>query len=234
MLPVDGRNATFGEDSWRDEHYPWPHLAHGSRWVRCNMVMSLDGIVVGRDGRSGSLSTDEDRIMFNALRRDCDVVVVGAGTVRTERYQQAPWPIAIVSASVDLAPDLPLLNNGGGPIFIVTSQQGADQAPAWIRQRCSLVATGESAVDLAQALARLASLGMSRMHCEGGTQLLSALVAQGLIDEFLVTIAPQLLGGNPADHMINLPHPLNPTATGAVQFLTSRNGTTFMRVVMRT
>ncbi|MBF6435905.1 pyrimidine reductase family protein [Nocardia cyriacigeorgica] len=92
-------------------------------WVRANFVSSIDGAVTS-DGVSGGLGTDADRKVFLALRELADVVLVGAGTVRTENYGPAktdpalrrrlhelgigghpdgtPPPIAVVTASAAL------------------------------------------------------------------------------------------------------------------------------------
>ena len=52
-------------------------------WVRVNFVSSLDGSAT-RNGLSAGLSGAADHRVFDVLRRLCDVVVVGAGTVRAE------------------------------------------------------------------------------------------------------------------------------------------------------
>ncbi|MHB1235772.1 MAG: dihydrofolate reductase family protein, partial [Microbacteriaceae bacterium] len=87
-------------------------------WLRVNFVMSADGAAT-EDGLSGGLSSASDKKVFGILRRLCDVVLVGAGTVRIEGYgamtlgdASAAWraehglppqPVfAIVSGSLDL------------------------------------------------------------------------------------------------------------------------------------
>src|SRR3954454_23262388 len=50
-----------------------------------NMVSTLDGRIT-IDGRSGSIGNDADRELFFGLRTQADAVMVGAGTIRTERY----------------------------------------------------------------------------------------------------------------------------------------------------
>ena len=62
------------------------YAAPRERWVRCNMVTSLDGAATGADGRSGSINNDADHVVFEVLRALSHVVVVGAGTIRTEGY----------------------------------------------------------------------------------------------------------------------------------------------------
>lgn len=97
----------------------------GRPWVMVNMIASADGAVaVG--GASGGLGSPADRAVFAAARACADWILVGAGTVRAERYR-LPRPsaavraarraagrserpgLAVVSASLDFDPDLPML-----------------------------------------------------------------------------------------------------------------------------
>ena len=111
----------------------WERLRQVSRtgpnappWTLANMVASLDGRAA-LNGRSGKLGGPVDRIMFQAIRALADVVLVGAATVRTERYgpirlseelQAArrrvgmePTPVlAVVSRTLRLPPDTGLLD----------------------------------------------------------------------------------------------------------------------------
>lgn len=65
------------------EAYAWPE-----RCVRVNFVTTIDGQVTGPDGRSGSLSSSEDRRIFHMLRAGADAILVGAGTARIEQYRK--------------------------------------------------------------------------------------------------------------------------------------------------
>ncbi|HEY7813301.1 MAG TPA: dihydrofolate reductase family protein, partial [Nakamurella sp.] len=51
-----------------------------------------------------------------------------------------------------------------------------------------------SEVDLRAAVQGLADRGLHRIHCEGGPALLGALIANDLLDECCLTIAPLFLG----------------------------------------
>src|SRR5260221_11666292 len=55
--------------------------------VKANMIASVDGAIMV-DGRSGGLSGPADRLVVSVLRSLADVIVVGAGTARAERYRQ--------------------------------------------------------------------------------------------------------------------------------------------------
>ena len=66
--------------------YAYPEVPPSGRWLRANMVTSLDG-AAALNGRSGGLSGEGDRQVFALLRALADVIVVGAGTARAERYE---------------------------------------------------------------------------------------------------------------------------------------------------
>ncbi|MGB4136280.1 MAG: dihydrofolate reductase family protein, partial [Microbacterium sp.] len=112
--PVDG----LDDDDLLAE-YAFPL---GRPWLRMNFIASIDGAAT-RAGRSGGLGDDADRRVFDLLRRDADVVLVGAGTARTEGYGamrlddasvswrtaqgRAPHPVfVLVSRSLELAPEI--------------------------------------------------------------------------------------------------------------------------------
>ncbi|MBD0292797.1 MAG: pyrimidine reductase family protein [Jiangellaceae bacterium] len=193
----------------------------GGRWLRANMVASLDGAAQGSDGRSGTLASPGDKHVFQLLRAMADVILVGAGTARTERYGPAlPWPdhaarrkalrqsptppIAVVSGRLALDPGGPLFSGVGEPTIVLTTER----APAVRRARIAAVADvlvlGEHQVDLASAVTALAGRGLTRMLCEGGPLLLGKLVAEGLVDELCLTFAPVLRGGS-ASRVLNGP-----------------------------
>lgn len=190
-------------------------------WVLANMVASVDG-ATALDGVSGGLSGPGDKEVFSALRGVADVILVGAGTARTEGYGpprtgaerraerrargQTPYPrLALVSRSLDLDPADELFAAAPEPPIIFTVS-GADPAR---RQALTAVAdvvaldaaagdaTGEAeaGVDLARALGELRTRGASVVLTEGGPNLLGQLVAGGLLDELDLTLAPKLVGG---------------------------------------
>jgi riboflavin biosynthesis pyrimidine reductase len=181
-------------------------------WLRANMVSSLDGSAV-RDGRSEGLSSAADKEVFGVLRGLADVVLVGAGTARTEGYRalrpkeayagvraslgQRPAPVlALVSGRLDLDPDSELFH-GGAERTVVITHAGADAAAQdRLAEVADVMVSGDEAVDLATALDTLAERGLSRVLCEGGPSLLAAVAAAGRLDELCLTLAPQLVGGH--------------------------------------
>jgi riboflavin-specific deaminase-like protein len=167
-------------------------------WVMANMVASLDGSVAV-SGRSGPLGNAADRAVFHLLRSLSDVVLVGAGTARAERYGPArgahPPPIAVVSRSLDLDLSTPLFASDAGTV-VVTCAAADPERRAALSERVDVVVAGEDRVDVTAAVAALGERGHRLVLCEGGPRLLTEVVTAGLLDELCLTIAPLLAAGD--------------------------------------
>ena len=179
-------------------------------WLRANMVSSADG-AAHLDGMTRGLSSDADRHLFALLRTLADVIVVGAGTVRAERYapvrQHELWPdlrsgrtptppIAVVTARLDLDPSSRLIASAppsARTIVITTAQAPADRR-AVLDGPAEIIVAGQETVDLKAAITALAERGHRRILTEGGPHLLGRITAAGLLDELCLTIGPVLAG----------------------------------------
>ena len=61
-------------------------------WLRTNFVSTVDGAAYDVSGVTASLGGDADHEVFQLLRRLADVVMVGAGTARIEKYRSVVAP----------------------------------------------------------------------------------------------------------------------------------------------
>jgi riboflavin biosynthesis pyrimidine reductase len=192
----------YPDGGWRD----------GRPWLRANMVSSADGSTTS-GGRSGALGGPADRELFGLMRGLADVILVGAGTARTEGYRpprakpsyaesrarshQLPAPaLAVVSRHLRFDPEEPLFAEpAAAPLFVVTCAAAPADRQAALRDRAELIVAGENHVDLAAAVDALAARGLRRMLCEGGPTLLARVVEAGLLDELCLTISPTLVAG---------------------------------------
>lgn len=185
----------------------------GARRLMLNMISTLDGRAT-LDRRSGPLSAKADRQLFHGLRSAVDAVLVGAETVRTERYGRivpdaarrsqrvarglSAEPLAcIVSNSMALEPDIPLLREPDAHIVILTASAAA--LPGVSAQLDYVRAGEDGRLDLANAIAELcARFDVSSILCEGGPHLARQLLATGLLDELLLSLSPLLAGDEPS------------------------------------
>jgi riboflavin biosynthesis pyrimidine reductase len=182
--------------------------------VLVNMVSTVDGRATIA-GRSGPIAGPADRELFHALRMPVDAVMAGAGTMRTERYGRivgdearrrrrrerglAEEPLAcIVSASLALPPDLPLLREPQAQVIVLTPSEASLPPSAARIEYLRRPANGE--LDLAAALSDLRHrYGVELLLCEGGPHLNCQLLAAGLVDELFLSLSPMLAGGDPSD-----------------------------------
>jgi riboflavin biosynthesis pyrimidine reductase len=223
LLPETGDVSGAAALEAEYELGPVPHL-------RANFVTSLDGMIE-LDGHSGPLAGPADQELFMAMRAVTDVILVGAGTVRQEKYgpvrldpaaqdrrrargQSDLPPIAVVSNRADLDPEARLFGGSARPL-VITTTAGAEANPR-LAEVAEVILCGDQFVDVRVVNDVLLARGFQRVLCEGGPTLLRTLLGADLLDELCLSIAATLAG---ADHRSLLgDQPLS----GAVPFTLSR------------
>jgi riboflavin biosynthesis pyrimidine reductase len=191
-----------------------PMPVPGRPHVMLNMIATVDGRA-SLGGRSGTLSDHADRALFHGLRSTVDAVLVGAATLRIERYgrivpdasrrqlrqqhELSEEPLAcIVSGRMTIAQDVPLLAEPAAQIVVLTASQAS--LPATAAHIEYVRAERDGQLDLAAAIAELYErYGVQSLLCEGGPHLARQLLGAGLIDELFLSLAPMLAAGEPAD-----------------------------------
>ena len=182
-------------------------------WLTVNYVSSVDG-AVEIEGHSAGLTNPTDRVVYRLGSDLADVVLLGAGTAtgegftgmhpdettaaRRARHGLAPVaPIAVVTSSGGSLPaDAPVLTDAEVPTVVLTcASVDADLRAAWADAGAEVLITGDDAVDGARAVGLLRGRGLERIDCEGGPTLFGSLLADGLVDELRLSLAPQLVAG---------------------------------------
>ena len=159
--------------------------APGDRpFIALNMVSTADGKATIA-GRTAPMSAPADRALFHQLRAQTDGILVGAQTVRVERYGR-----------VTKTPELQAIRDQGGvrseALAVIASRSG--ELPADLPL---LAEAGDSVrviPDIKQGLAELRAEGVRSLLCEGGPTLNATLFADHLVDELFLTIAPTVVG----------------------------------------
>lgn len=187
----------------------------GRPWVTVNMVASADG-ATQVDGVSGPLGTDADMAVFVALRAACDVILAGSATVTAERYRspmgnaarrarrtargQEPLPrIAVVSNRGDVDLSLPLFADASPDSRAVVLVAGGvpEDRRAALDEVADVLVVGDERVDLDRAMRQLHDVVGARMVlAEGGGTLNGLLIEADLVDEWCLTLAPMVVGGD--------------------------------------
>ena len=169
------------------------------------MIASVDGRAT-IDGSSTKLGHPEDRALLRGLRGAADCLLAGTGTIAAEGYarlldpeQRAarvaagrpPHPlVATVSRSGDVPWDTPVFSEPGVEKQIYAGS--FVEVPPWVTEAAvEVVAGGPRAALEHLHIAR----GVRSVACEGGPGLLRALLADDLVDDLLLTVAPLLVAG---------------------------------------
>jgi riboflavin biosynthesis pyrimidine reductase len=171
-----------------------------ARWVRLNLITSVDGSAVGSDGTSESLSNRADRKILGVIRRHSQVVLVGASSVRAEGYQlPRTVPLAVVTSSGDLAGHRISPTHDPGRLIVLcpaSAESTVRESLGELTARVVTVPDTDARLDATAIIDTLASLGFDRIVCEGGPALAAQLLDAGLVHELCLSTSPRIGGGS--------------------------------------
>jgi diaminohydroxyphosphoribosylaminopyrimidine deaminase / 5-amino-6-(5-phosphoribosylamino)uracil reductase len=148
------------------------HRRTGRPYVTLKLAMSLDGRTAAPDGSSQWITGEEARRDAHRLRADHDAILVGAGTVRTDDPELTVRRV--------LGPD---------PLRVVLGK-----APA----NAKIHPCRELAGELVDVLVELGQSDVLSVLVEGGANVARAFHTAGLVDRYVIYIAPVLFGGDDA------------------------------------
>jgi diaminohydroxyphosphoribosylaminopyrimidine deaminase/5-amino-6-(5-phosphoribosylamino)uracil reductase len=150
-----------------------PYLKHretGRPYVVLKLAATLDGRTAAPDGSSQWITGEAARVDAHRLRAESDAIVVGAGTVRADD------------------PTLTVRHvTGRDPVRVVLGR-----APDDAKVHPALELSG----DLGAILDELGGRGIVQAMVEGGATVAHDLHAAGLVDRYVVYLAPALMGGD--------------------------------------
>ena len=162
------------------EKWMW-FASHGTPWVTLKWASSLDGRAAASDGTSKWISGPESRAESHLRRSNADAILVGTGTVLADDPEltarqpdgslYSHQPMRVVIGSSELPADARVFNESASTLVLKTH-------------------------DLSSVLEALGSQGVKELWVEGGPTVASRFVAEGLVNEYLVYLAPKVLGGS--------------------------------------
>jgi diaminohydroxyphosphoribosylaminopyrimidine deaminase/5-amino-6-(5-phosphoribosylamino)uracil reductase len=175
-LRAAGIEVTVGAGAAEVSEQLAPYLKHrttGLPWVILKMAASLDARTAAPDGSSRWITGEAARRDVHRLRARSDAVLVGAGTVRLDD------PELTVRLEDELTPQQPLR------VVLGTAPPGAKVHPAL-----------ELSGALDEVLAELGRRGVLQLLVEGGASVAHDFHAAGLVDRYVLYLAPLLFGGD--------------------------------------
>lgn len=194
-------------------------MERGRPWVRLKIAASIDGQTALQNGQSQWITSEAARTDGHAWRARACAVLTGIGTVLEDnprldvRGLNAPRQphLVVVDSRLEIPLDARLFSTLGQgdqarQIWIYTATPGNEE------KRQALLALGATVidmpgpggkVDLAALLHDLGQREINELHVEAGHKLNGSWIREGLVDEFLLYLAPQMLG--PGQGMANLP-----------------------------
>ena len=166
-------------------------LRTGLPWVVLKAMLSLDGRMASESGESRGLGGDEELRVAHRLRAESDAVLAGVGTILADdpllTVRRAPGrtPLRVLLDSTLRTPldaaiwSTAAIASRGGDVW------GFDPDPS-------------GRVPLPALLRRLAAGGRYSVLVEGGAEVHTSFLREGLVDRVAIGIAPVILGGSGA------------------------------------
>ncbi|MEY4710817.1 MAG: hypothetical protein RIS88_267 [Pseudomonadota bacterium] len=178
-------------------------MVRGTPWVRLKVAASLDGTTALDNGQSQWITSELARTDGHAWRARACAVLTGIGTVLEDdplldvRLVETPrQPVVVVVDSRLELPATARLFQPRRAVWVYTAVHDALKRSALEARGATVIplpgAGGK--VDLAAMLRDLGRREINELHVEAGHKLNGSLVREGLADEFLVYLAPTLLG----------------------------------------
>ncbi|XAS65415.1 bifunctional diaminohydroxyphosphoribosylaminopyrimidine deaminase/5-amino-6-(5-phosphoribosylamino)uracil reductase RibD [Micrococcaceae bacterium Sec5.8] len=175
----------LGASSALEMNRRWFDAVAASRpFVTLHIAQTLDSRIAASDGTSQWISSPESLADNHALRGRIDAILVGTQTVLVDNPR-------LTARGADGKP------TGSQPLRVVMGYRGIPDGAAIHGADGKVLHLPTR--NPREALEELFSAGVRHLMVEGGSRILSAFLAAGLVDELIVYLAPTLLGsGTPA------------------------------------
>lgn len=181
-------------------------MQHGRPWVRAKVAASVDGRTALPNGASQWITGPEARRDGHAWRARADIVMTGVGTILQDdprldarEVDVTRQPARLVVDSHLRTPASARIFTTASPVIICTAHASPSDAAVGkaLANRGAKIESFPSAggqVDLQRVMQHLGQRGINEVHLEAGATLTGAMAQAGLVDEWLIYLAPRLMG----------------------------------------
>jgi diaminohydroxyphosphoribosylaminopyrimidine deaminase/5-amino-6-(5-phosphoribosylamino)uracil reductase len=175
-------------------------------YVVSKVAMTLDGKIAAHNGHSQWVTGSEAREAVHRLRDQMDGIMVGIGTVladnpklTTRLPEGGKNPVRIIlDTNLRLPMDANVTDTTEAQTWVITGTDVDEQKKAALQKKgvqFIQVPVTQFGLDLPVLLKKLYEKGITDILLEGGSELNGAFLKAGLINKFLIFVAPKLLGG---------------------------------------
>jgi diaminohydroxyphosphoribosylaminopyrimidine deaminase/5-amino-6-(5-phosphoribosylamino)uracil reductase len=180
----------------------------GRPYMIAKVAATANGIISPADRNSRWITNETSLAWVHQLRAQCDAILVGADTVLLDRphltvrasgiASRKPTRI-VLDSRLKLSPEECSLVENDAPIIICTSESASkERENLWQQCKNAQVLRFQGVAALLPALLKR---GIRKILIEGGQKIFTLFHTAGLIDEYVLMIAPRLLTGK---HFLNL------------------------------
>jgi diaminohydroxyphosphoribosylaminopyrimidine deaminase / 5-amino-6-(5-phosphoribosylamino)uracil reductase len=182
------------------------NMVTGTPFIISKVAMTLDGKLATYNGHSQWITGSEARESVHRLRSEMDGIMVGIGTVLADNPQLTTRlpeggknPIRIIlDTKLRIPLDANVVNTSDAQTLVVTGEDVDLEKVAVLKEKgveFIKAPVTDSGLDLSIVLSGLFKIGITDILLEGGSNLNGAFLKAGLINKYLIYVAPKLLGG---------------------------------------
>jgi GTP cyclohydrolase II len=176
----------------------------GRPFVLLKYTQTLDGRIATSNGAAKWIGGDAERRVSHALRAACDAVLIGVGTVLSDdpqltvRTVPGRSPARVILDSRLRSPISAAVFTPDAPTYLMTSAHAQDEGKrkALAERQIAVrnVQSGPAGLDIHAVIRQLYADGIRSLLVEGGARVITSLLAAGVADRIVVSIAPRILG----------------------------------------
>lgn len=169
-------------------------------WLRLKQAASVDGRTALASGEGNWITSEAARADVQRWRARSSAILTGVGTVLHDdprldvRIETPRQPRRIILDSKARTPSNARLFKSGGEVVMFVAEDVEPDAGLKNRAHIEFVPENKAGLNLFRVVERLAQMACNEVQVEAGPVLAGALLEAGLVDEWLLYLAPSLLG----------------------------------------
>ena len=181
-------------------------LMNNRPFITVSYAQSVDGSIASSNRQPIHLSGPESSILTHQIRAGCDAILIGIGTVLADDPQLSvrltkgvnPQPI-ILDTHLRIPPNSKLVIRSDPSPWVINEANGREEQATALKKAGAIPMTcatsQDGRIDLSTLMAMLSKCEINSIMVEGGAQVITSFINSRLVDQFVITVSPRLVGG---------------------------------------